>query len=193
MVIEEIAHKIINFGAFFLLAGGGIVAVWGFIQLIREHVGAREPTNRRLVRQVKALLSDPVRFGMLFELIFVNLVVTGPGVYVAFNLEKYRQPAYLEVERTIAVGHWHVLATLSAVIALFLVMDRLRVRGFLRQVVGWGVLVGSTLAFFFVQFYMFRQPGQDRAWALPFLDVGIGLFLVALALFLCKEMIRLAD
>jgi hypothetical protein len=189
MVIEEIAHKIINAGAFLLLAAAAIVAVQGFARLIEErldHKGrGRPPWGRRL----RALLSDPVRFGLLFELIFVNVVVTAPGVYVAFNLEAYRQPAFLEVERAIAVGHWHVLATLSAVIALFLVVDRLGVRGFLRQLVGWGVLAGSTSAFVFVQFYMFRQPGQEVGWAVPFLDAGLALFLVLLAVFLSVQLV----
>jgi hypothetical protein len=103
---------------------------------------------------------------------------------VAFNLQTYRQPAYLEVERTILVGHWHVLATLSAVIALFLVVDRLGIEGLLRQVVGWGVLAGSSLAFVAVQFTMFRHPGTPIAWTIPILDAGIGLFLVVLAGFL---------
>jgi hypothetical protein len=92
------------------------------------------------------------------------------------------------VERAIAVGHWHVLATLSALIALLLVADRLEVRGLLRQSVGWGGLVGSTLAFVFVQFYMFRQPGQEVGWALPFLDAGLALFLVMLAVFLSVQL-----
>jgi hypothetical protein len=189
MVIEGIAHKIINVGAFLLLAAAAIVAVQGFARLVEgrlSHEGSGRPSwGRRL----KALLSDPVRFGLLFELIFVNVVVTAPGVYVAFNLETYRQPAFLEVERAIAVGHWHVLATLSAVIALFLVVDRLEVQGFLRRLVGWGGLVGSTLAFVFVQFYMFRQPEQEVGWALPFLDLGLALFLVMLAVFLSVQLV----
>ena len=106
------------------------------------------------------------------------------------NLETYRQPAFLEVERAIAVGHWHVLATLSAVIALFLVVDRLGVRGFLRQFVGWGVLAGSTLAFVFVQFYMFRQPGEEIRWPVPFFDAGIGIFLLVLAIFLAVRLVK---
>ena len=173
----EFAHKIINVGVLLLLIGGGIVAVQGLSRLVRQR--RAEGTGR-----LGALLGDPVRFGMLFELLFVNVVVTAPGLSVAFNLETYRQPEYLEVERAIAVGHWHVLATLSAVIVLFLVVDRLRVQGWLRQMLGWGVLVGSSLAFLFVQFYMLRQPGEDSTWALPFIDTGIGLFLVALAIFL---------
>jgi hypothetical protein len=93
------------------------------------------------------------------------------------------------VERAIAVGHWHVLAALSVVIALFLVVDRLGVRGFLGQFVGWGVLVGSTLAFVFVQFYMFRQPGQEVGWAVPFFDAGLALFLMMLAVFLSVQLV----
>jgi len=170
----EFAHKIINVGVFLLLIGGAIVAFQGFAGLVRERRAAGSSPLR-------ALLGDPIRFGILFELLFVNFVVTGPGIYVAFNLEAFRQPALLEVERTIAVGHWHVLATLSAVIALLLVVDRLGVRGWLRQAAGWGVLVGSSLAFVFVQFYMFHRPGVEVGWTLPLLDAGIGLFLVALA------------
>jgi hypothetical protein len=190
MIVEGIAHKIINVGAFFLLAAGGLVAVWGFTRLIRERLADQGPARATVARMVKALLADPVRFGMLSQLLFVNLVVTGPGIYVAFNLETYRQLAYLEVERTTAVGHWHVLATLSAVIARLLVVDRLRVVGRLRQIVGWGVLTGSTLAFVFVQFYMFRLPGQDKNWPVPFLEVGLGVFLVAPAAFLVVGLAR---
>lgn len=191
MVIENIAHKIINVGAFLLLTAAIIVAAQGFVRLAQERLAGQDSKQAAIGQRLRALLSDPVRFGILFELVFVNLVVTGPGIYVAFNLETYRQPAYLEVERTIAVGHWHVLATLSAVIGFFLVMDRVGVGGFLRQLVGWGVLLGSTLAFVFVQFYMFRRPAQRVEWAVPFLDAGLGLCLVALAIFLGARLVRI--
>jgi hypothetical protein len=174
----EGAHKVINIGSAFLLPGAILVAIWGFARLIREHGGG---SAAGLSRKLRALLRDPVRFGIFFELIFVNVVVTVPGVYVAFNLERYREPAYLAVERTILVGHWHVLATLSAVIVLFLIADRLNLRGRARQIAGWGLLAGSTLSFLFVNIYMFRQPGQEKAWTVPFFETGIALSLVALA------------
>ena len=117
--------------------------------------------------------------------------VRGTGVAVrrstALNLEAVRagDPAW---ERAFAVGHWHVLATLSAALGLLLVVDRFGARGWLRQLVGWGVLVGSTLAFSAVQFYMFRQPGTEPARAvLLAIDAGIGLFLLALALFVLGQ------
>ncbi len=187
MFAEKIAHKIINVGATFLLPAAFIVAFYGFAQLARQGLdGERGTFGQRL----KALLRDPVRLGILFELLFVNVVVTGPGVYVAFNLETFRQPELLEIERTVLVGHWHVLATLSAAMALFLVMDRLEARGWLRQVAGWGVLTGSTLALGFVQFYMFRQPGQQVGWTIPFMDVGTTIFLAGLAVFLVERWVN---
>ena len=181
----EGAHKVINIGSAFLLPGAILVAIWGFARLIREHGGG---SAAGLARKLRALLRDPVRFGIFFELIFVNVVVTVPGVYVAFNLERYREPAYLAVERTILVGHWHVLATLSAVIVLFLIADRLNLRGRARQIAGWGLLAGSTLSFLFVNVYMFRQPGQEKAWTVPFFETGIALSLVALAVFVAAAL-----
>jgi hypothetical protein len=175
----EGAHKVINIGSAFLLPGAILVAIWGLALLMREQGG-----------NLRALFRDPIRFGIFYELIFVNLVVTVPGVYVAFNLETYRLPAYLAVERTILVGHWHVLATLSAVVVLFLIADRLGTRGWLRQAVGWGLLVGSTLAFVFVNVYMFRQPGQEKAWTVPVFETGVALSLLAVALFVAVRLVE---
>jgi hypothetical protein len=182
----EGAHKVINAGSAFLLPGAILVAIWGLARMAREGVqdGLAGSTAK-----LRALMRDPVRLGIFFELIFVNVVVTVPGVYVAFNLDTYRSPAYLAVERTILVGHWHVLATLSAVIVLLLIADRLGTRGWVRQVVGWGLLAGSTLSFLFVNLYMFRQPGQEKAWTVPFFETGIALSLLALALLVAVHLV----
>jgi hypothetical protein len=180
----EGAHRVINIGAAFLLPGAVLVAIWGFARLMATSEG------KGLAARLRALLRDPIPFGIFFQLIFVNVVVTVPGVYVAFNLETYRSPAYLEVERTILVGHWHILATLSAVIVLLLIAERVsRESGarwlrtwWLRRTVGWGLLGGSTLAFLLVNAYMFRQPGQERAWTVPLFEAGIAASLLAVAL-----------
>lgn len=182
----EAAHKVINVGSAFLLPGAILVSAWGFARLIREGIGDA-PAN--LGQKLRALVRDPVRFGVFFELIFVNLVVTVPGVYVAFNLDTYRSHAYLAVERTILVGHWHILATLSAVIVLLLIADRLGTGGWVRQVVGWGLLLGSTLSFVFVNAYMFRQPGQEKLWTVPLFELGIAISLLALALFVATQLV----
>jgi hypothetical protein len=182
----ELAHKVINVGSAFLLPGAILVAIWGLIKLIRENL---EDGQAGLSQRFRALLRDPVHFGIFYLLIFVNFVVTVPGVYVAFNLDTYRQSAYLAVERTILVGHWHILATLSAVIVLFLIADRLGARGLVRQLVGWGLLIGSTLSFVFVNVYMFRQPGQEKVWAIPLFELGIALSLLAVVIFVAVSLV----
>ncbi len=181
----EGAHKVINIGSAFLLPGAILVSIWGFAFLIRERIGEAQAS---LGQRIRALFADPIRFGIFFELIFVNLVVTVPGVTVAFNLDTYRSPAYLAIERTILVGHWHTLATLSAVIVLLLIADRLGTRGWLRQVFGWGLLLGSTLSFVFVNVYMFRQPGQDKMWTMPLFELGIAVSLVMIAIFVAAQL-----
>jgi hypothetical protein len=160
----EDAHKVINLGAALLLPGAILVSLWGMANLIRAQVGPRPGSAWPKLR---ALLSDPIRFGIFFELLFVNLVVTIPGIYVALNLETYRTPAYLAIERTILVGHWHILATLSAVILLFLIAERLGTYGWVRQLFGWGLLLGSSLSFVFVTVYMFRAPAKIRPGPCP--------------------------
>jgi len=183
VVFWEHAHRLINVGSAFLLPGAIVVAFYGFGEMVRGRVAELGIDKPSLRTRIAALLHDPVRFGIFFELIFVNLVVTGPGVYVAVNLDAFRQGPF-ELERSILVGHWHVLATLSAILVLLLIADRTGLRGLLRQVVGWGLLLGSSAAFIFVQFYMFRHAGQEVAWAELGFEVGIGVTTVALMLFL---------
>jgi hypothetical protein len=187
VVFWEHAHRLINVGSAFLLPGAILVAFYGFDKMVRRRVTELGIEKPSLATRMAALLHDPVRFGIFFELIFVNFVVTGPGVYVAVNLDAFRQGP-VELERSILVGHWHVLATLSAILMLLLIADRTGLRGPLRQVVGWGLLLGSSAAFIFVQFYMFRQAGQEVAWAELGFEIGIGVTMLALMLFLVARL-----
>lgn len=179
----EQAHKLINVGSAFLLPGAILVAFYGFGQIVRRRLAEQGIERPSPGDRIAALLHDPVRIGIFFELIFVNVVVTVPGVYVAFNLDAFREGAWA-LERAILVGHWHVLATLSAVLMALLVADRVGLRGRLRRIVGWGLLLGSIAAFVFVQVYMFREPGQRPAWAELGFEMGIGVTMLALLLFL---------
>ena len=176
---EKVAHKVINIGAGFLLPAGILVAIHGLRQLLREHAG----------KPLQGLLRNPARLGLYWFLVFVNLVVTVPGVYVAMNLDTYRLPEYLEVERVIAVGHWHILATLSAVMGFFLVAHLRRSESRLTRVTVWGLLIGSSAAFIFIQPIMFHPPGVSPTWPEPYLQAGIGLALTSLAVYLVAEVV----
>jgi len=91
----------------------------------------------------------PLAFGPFFQMIDLQVVMVFPGLYTAARLDEVFRTWPFEAERRILVGHWHVLATLSATTLLFLVADRLDVRGWMRQVLGRGVILGSDLVFTF--------------------------------------------
>lgn len=171
--LEKVAHKVINVGAGFLLPAGVIAAVVGFRALAREG----------------NLLRDPFRFGLYGFLVFVNFVVTAPGVYVAMNLETYRLPAYLEVERTIAVGHWHVLATLSAAMGFLLIAHLRGSRTRMARLAAWGMIAGTSVALVFILPYMFRPPDAAATWPKPFFEAGIGVAMMSLAAYLIAEIV----
>jgi hypothetical protein len=117
----------------------------------------------------------------------------------------------LAVETTVARGHWHVLATLSAVILLLLLIDMLDIQGAARKVMAWLLFAGSVLAFGFALIYLYA-PHLDQAWAnnltlytdvkdywgtnlgglLPLvLDFGILLIVVALVIFCVHQLMQI--
>ncbi|MHA2090858.1 MAG: hypothetical protein ACW98K_08355 [Candidatus Kariarchaeaceae archaeon] len=137
----EQAHMVINVGAMFLLAAAAILAWYGIRKISMEELGDKYhnpllltgPTRFKRIRifliRLRASLRDPVNFGMYFQFIWVNITVTFPGIYVAINLDTYRSAEYEEVERAFNTGHWHVLATMIAIIMLFLSMNYFDIQG----------------------------------------------------------------
>jgi hydrogenase/urease accessory protein HupE len=45
------------------------------------------------------------------------------------------------------------------------------------------------MSFVFVNVYMFRQPGQEKAWTVPFFETGIAVSLLALAVFVAAKLV----
>jgi len=192
MVWEAVAHSIIYAGSSFVLLAALLMTIGGIDTLIKDNLAEQGNAGKATVGQkLKALLRDPLRLGPFFQMIWLQFVMVFPGLYTAVKLDDIFRTWPVEAERRILVGHWHVLATLSATIMLFLVADRLDVRGWMRQVLGWGVIVGSDLAFTFGAFYEFIPPGADRAWTVLYLHVGLGLTLLVLAAFLSRRLVGL--
>jgi len=181
VTVWEAAHTAIYVGASLVLPAALLLVIYAWTQAAK---GA--PPGRRLA----AVTSDPLRFGMVFQQLYVNLVVTLPGIYVAINLDEYFRVIPAEYERRFLSGHWHVLATLCATIMIFLVADYLGQRGWIRRVLGWGVLIGGDLAFAFAVLYMFGPQGADMTWTWWFIDAGLGTFLIVLAIFLGGQLLR---
>ncbi|OQY19879.1 MAG: hypothetical protein B6I34_09080 [Anaerolineaceae bacterium 4572_32.1] len=182
MLWEDIAHTFIYIGNSLVLLGALLMVIAGIGQLVKNR-----PSGQGALR---ALLGNPLHFGLFFQLIWLQVVMVFPGLYTAAKLEAFRAWP-LEAERRILTGHWHILATISAVMMLLLVADRLNVRGWIRQVLGWGVVLGGNLAFTIALFYEFLPPEANRDWTTLYMDAGIGLFLIVLALFLGRRLIDL--
>ncbi len=180
------AHMVINVGAMFLLLAALILMVLGWNKISKNTLGPSYNEASWLVR-AKAVLKDPVKAGMYFQFLWVNFVVTLPGIYLAINLESVRELPF-EVEKAITTGHWHILATLTAVIMLMLSVDYLGIQGKVRQLAGWLITVGSILAFGFTVVYMFKD--QVR-WTYYFFDLGLILIVIAIVFFCVHELIEL--
>ena len=191
MVWKGIAHTIIYGGSSLVLLAALLMTIAGIDKLIRDRLAEQGITNATAGQKIKALVRDPLRLGPFLQMIWLQPVMVFPGLYTAAKLDEVFRAWPLEAERRILVGHWHILATLSATILLFLVADRLGVRGWMRQALGWGVIVGSDLAFTFGAFYQFIPPDADRGWTRLYLDVGIGLTLIVLAVFLGRRLVDL--
>jgi len=191
MLWEEIAHWIIYAGSSLVLLAALLMTIAGMGRLIRNQLAEQQIAHSTLGQKVKALLRNPLQFGLFFQMIWLQSVMVFPGLYTAVKLDEIFRTWPLEAERRILVGHWHILATASAVMMLLLVADRLGVRGWMRQVLGWGILVGANLAFTVAVFYEFLPPEANRDWTILYLDISIGLALIVLALFLGWRLVDL--
>lgn len=191
MLWEDIAHKIIYFGSTFLLLAALLMTIAGIGAVIRRQAERRGWRRPSAGQKLRALLADPLHFGPFFQMIWLQPVMVFPGIYTAVKLDEIYRTWPFEAERRILVGHWHILATLSATIMLLLVADRLRVSGRLRQWVGWGTIIGSDLAFAAGVIYEYLPPAANRAGIMPWLDAGAGIALLALAAFMVWRLIDL--
>ena len=190
MVWEGIAHAIIYVGSSLVLLGALLVTIAGIDRIIKNQLAAQAVARPTFGQKLRALLRNPLQFGLFFQLIWLNPVMVFPGLYTAAKLDEFRAWP-LEAEYRILVGHWHILATISAVMMILLIADRLNVSGWMRQVLGWGILISANLAFTFGVFYEFLPPTADRDWSMLYLDIGIGLTMIFLALFLGRRLVDL--
>jgi len=191
MLWEEIAHWIIYAGSSLVLLAALFMTIAGLDRLIKNRLAEQQVAHPARGQKVRALLRNPLHFGLFFQMIWLQPVMVFPGLYTAVKLDEIFRIWPLEAERRILVGHWHILATASAVMMVLLVADRLDVRGWVRQVLGWGILIGANLAFTIAVFYEFLSPEADRDWLILYLDIGIGLALIVLALFLGGQLLDL--
>lgn len=162
--------------------GSGILLICALIVAI---IGWKEIIEKRLSNtgKLKALFKDPVNFSKYFLLLFVNITVTIPGIYVGINLELYRSLEFEQLELEFVIGHWHILVVLIATILIFLTIDYFKVEGWPRKTTGWILTLGSLLTFGGTTLFILRQSVFNIYWLyMTVIIIGIWLLFLGFAM-----------
>lgn len=187
---QPIAHIIINFGAVFVMVAALLLVIFGWRKLIRERLAA-QGIKGGFWPSLKALGHDPLKFGALWQMVFMNFTVSGVGIFMAINLDKIFRVWPAREERISLTGHWHILAAIIATIILMYYADICGLRGKARKWFGWILIIGSDIAFAAVTIFSMKrlfvsehdqQPLMD--WMAFLTDLGLGAIMVILALLL---------
>ena len=189
VVLVEWAHTIIYVGSVFVMLAALMYVIYSWDMLIKEGTaGIEKPTGWQ---KFKALLSDPIKFGPGWQMVFMNFTVSGVGIFMAVKLtEIFRVWPHRE-ERIILTGHWHILSGLIATIILFYFADLSGLKGKARKWFGWLVIIMSDIAFASVTVFSMKRLFVTEAeqegvvnWLMLFTDIGLAMVLIALAVFM---------
>jgi hypothetical protein len=195
---EEIAHTIIYGGSTLVLLGALFLVIFGFDQLIRRGIAARGIKKPTLGDKLRALVQDPLKFGALWQMVFMNFVVSGPGIFMAVNLDEIFRVWPMRDERLVLTGHWHVLSGLIATIILLYYADMAGLKGRLRQLFGWTVILFSDLAFAAATIFATKRlfvseldEGPLVRTTTLLIDLGLGAVLLALGALMVWRLVDL--
>ncbi len=194
--LEPIAHMVIYVGATPAMLGALMLVIFGWDQLIRQGIeGIPKPS---FFQKLKALLHDPLRFGPLWQMVYMNFTVSGVGIFMAIRLDEIFRVWPAREERIELTGHWHVLSAIIATIILLYYGDMIGLRGKLRQLYGWSIIVLSDLAFAAVTAFAMKRLFTSEAEQQPLvnilmylIDFGLGMLLVVLAMVMVWRLLDL--
>jgi hypothetical protein len=194
--LEPIAHMVIYVGATPAMLGALMLVIYGWGRLIGEGTaGAARPT---VIQKIRALLRDPLRFGALWQMVFMNLTVSGVGIFFAVRLDEVIRLWPAREERIELTGHWHVLAGIIATILLLYYGDLAGLKGRTRQWYGWAIIVFSDLAFAAVTMLETKRLFVSEAAQQPLVnlltlavDFGLAMLLAVLAVVMVWRLLDL--
>lgn len=199
VILTEYAHYIIYVGAVFSMCGGLFLVIYGLPKITKDCLLEQGIQGKAgFWRTTKALFHDPLKFGVLWQMIFMNFTTSFVGIFMAVKLEEIFRVWNHREERIELTGHWHILATIIAIMILFYYADRLSLQGKLRQWFGWTIIIGSDLAFAAVTIFEMKRLFITEYTQQPLVnvlmilvDIGLGGVLVMLAGFLVWRLIEL--
>jgi uncharacterized membrane protein YbaN (DUF454 family) len=129
--LEPIAHMI-------------ILLIWSWGKFAKD--GTAHLTKPTFLQKLGAIVSDPLKFGPTWQMLFMNFTTSGIGIFMAIRLDEIFRMWPAREERIELTGHWHALSAIIATIILMYYGDMLGLKGKVRQIYGWSIIFLSDLA-----------------------------------------------
>jgi hypothetical protein len=193
---EPNAHMIIYVGATPSMLAALLLLIWEWGQLIREGTAHIDKPN--FGQKMSALVCDPLRFGPLWQMLFMNFTTSFIGIFMAVRLDEIFRVWPAHEERIELTSHWHVLSAIIATIILLYYGDMIGLKGKLRQVYGWAIIILSDIAFASVTIFEMKRLFISEASQQPLvntlmllMDFGLGMLLVVLAMVMVWRLLDL--
>ena len=157
-------------------------------KLIRSGLAERDITKGNFRQKFNALIRDPLRFGVGWQMVFMNFTVSGVGIFMAVKLDEIFRVWPHREERIVLTGHWHILSAIIATIILLYYADLAGLKGRVRKWFGWLVILGSNLAFGAVTVFEMKRLFVSEAeqqplvnWTMLLNEIGLAVVLLVLA------------
>ena len=194
--LEPIAHMIIYVGATPSMFAALLLLIWSWGMLARTGTAHLEKPN--FGQKLSAMVRDPLKWGPTWQMLFMNFTTSGIGIFMAVKLDEIFRVWPAREERIELTGHWHVLSAIIATIILMYYGDMLGLKGRVRQLYGWGLIVLSDVAFASVTIFEMKRLFIAEAEQQPLvnalmyaMDGGLGLLLLLLAIVMGWRLIDL--
>jgi hypothetical protein len=194
--LEPIAHMVIYVGATPSMLAALFLLIWSWNKLIKD--GTAHLTKPNFLQKLKALVQDPLKFGPTWQMLFMNFTTSGIGIFMAVKLDEIFRVWPAREERIELTGHWHALSAIIATIILMYYGDMLGLKGKVRQLYGWSIIIFSDIALAGVTVFEMKRLFISEAEQQPLvnglmyaMDFGLGMLLLLLAIVMVWRLVDL--
>ena len=194
--LQPIAHQVIYTGATPSMVAALLLLIWSWNKLIKN--GTRHLEKPKFGDKLKALVKDPLKFGPTWQMLFMNFTTSGLGIFMAVRLDEIFRVWPAREERIELTGHWHALSAIIATIILLYYGDIIGLKGKVRQLYGWAIILFSDIALAGVTAFEMKRLFITEAEQQPLvnglmyaIDFGLGALLVLLAIVMVWRLIDL--
>jgi hypothetical protein len=194
--LEPVAHMIIYVGATPSMLAALFLLIWSWNKLI--HDGTAHLVKPSLLQKLKALVQDPLKFGPTWQMLFMNFTTSGIGIFMAIKLDEIFRVWPAREERIELTGHWHALSAIIATIILMYYGDMLGLKGRVRQIYGWSIILFSDIALAGVTVFEMKRLFISEAEQQPLvnglmyaMDFGLGMLLLLVAIVMVWRLVDL--